>query len=116
MAEKVDTQDRARDWYIANPLATLRDVAEEFDMPYETVRDWSKNQGWHSQRILKGQIEDGQILLQAAGMRDVLYEEVVSGDLGAREKTEVVKAWLSLLRVRQPVETEETFDRDSLLS
>lgn len=116
MAEKVDTKDRAREWYIENPLATLRDVATEFDVPYETVRDWSKSEGWQSQRILKGTIDDEQIMLQASGMRDVLYEEVVSGTLSAGEKADMVKAWLSLLKVRQPPEAEETFDRDTLLT
>ena len=115
MAEKVQTKDRARDWYIGNPLATLRDVATEFEVPYGTVRDWSRDEGWHSLRILKGEVDDEQITLQAAGMRDVLYEEVVSGSLSASEKTGVVKAWLSLLQVRKPPETEDTVDRNAIL-
>jgi uncharacterized protein YjcR len=116
MAEKVETKDRAREWYIDNPLATLRDVAAEFDLPYETVRDWSRNEGWHSRRVIQGEIDDEQITLQAAGMRDVLYEEIVSGNLGSGEKADMVKAWLSLLKVRRPPEQDDTIDRDSLLT
>lgn len=116
MAEHVETKDRARDWYIENPLATLKDVATEFDIPYETVRDWSKGEGWHSLRITRGKVvDDEQTILQAAGMRDVLYEEVVSGSLDSKEMSEAVKAWLSLLKVRSPPDRKEMVDRDTLL-
>ena len=116
MAESVDTKDRARQWYIDNPIATLRDVATQFDIPFETVRDWSKNEGWQSLRILRGGVEDGQILLQAGGMRNVLYEEITSGSVEPKELPNMVKAWLALLQVREPPPKDETIDRDELLN
>ena len=116
MAESVEIRDRARQWYIDRPLATLRDVAGEFGIPYETIRDWSKTEGWSSRRILEGNMDDEQALLEAGGMRNVIYETIASGDASSGDLPNLVKAWMALYSVRRPPETEEQFDRDALLS
>lgn len=113
MADSVDIKDQAFDWYIENRLATLRDVSEEFDIPYETVRDWAKNEGWVTKRVIRGRPPADEVVRQADGIRSVLYEEIVSGD--ARDLPDLVKAWLSTMTVQAPVEKDETVDRDSLL-
>ena len=115
MAEHVKERDRAREWYISNPLATLKDVSAAFEIAYETVRDWSRDEGWSSQRTMKGKGDDEQIVLQAAGMRDVLYEEIMSGDLSPGEKADLVKTWLALRDIKKPPEREDTVDRNAIL-
>lgn len=113
MADQVERKDQAFDWYVENPLATLKDVAEEFSIPYETVRDWAKNEGWITKRVMRGQAPADEVVRQAEGIRAVLYEEIVSG--ASRDLPDLVKAWLSTMTVQAPVEKEETIDRDSLL-
>jgi len=113
MADKVDIKDRAFDWYTNNPLATLKDVGEEFNIPYETVRDWAKNEGWVSKRVMRGISHPDQVIRQAEGIRNVLYEAIVSGD--ARDLPDLVKAWKSTMDIQAPKEEEEFVDRDSLL-
>lgn len=112
MAEKVEIKDRAFDWYVSNPLATLRDVSEEFEIPYETVRDWSKSEGWVSKRVMMGHTPSDQIVRQAEGIRAVIYEAIVGG---GRDLPELVKAWKSTIDIQPPAEQEETIDRDRLL-
>ncbi len=113
MADKVTVKDQAFEWYIGNQLATLRDVGEEFDIPYETVRDWAKSEGWVTKRVMYGRAPADGVVRQAEGIRHVLYEEIVSGD--ARDLPDLVKAWLSTMSVQAPPEKKETIDRDSLL-
>jgi hypothetical protein len=113
MAESVEIKGRALKWYIENPLATLRDVGEEFDIPYETVRDWGKNESWVSKRVLRGTTPSDQVLKQAEGIRIALYEEILSGS--NRDLPNLVKAWKSTMDIQAAPEEEETVDRDTLL-
>ncbi len=114
MADQVEIKDRAFDWYLENPLATLRDVSDEFDIPYETVRDWSKRDGWVTKRVMRGSVPPDQVVRQADGIREVLFEAILSSD-DLRGLPDLVKAWNSTLSVTSPPEREETIDRDSLL-
>lgn len=114
MADPVEIKDRALEWYLRNPLAALRDVSEEFDIPYETVRDWSKQGGWVTKRVMRGAVPPERILRQADGIREVLFDEITSSE-HTRELPDLVKAWKSTLDIHAPAEKEETIDRDSLL-
>lgn len=113
MADKVEIKDRALEWYMENPLAILRDVSEEFEIPYETVRDWAKNEGWVSKRVLRGTTPPDQVLRQAEGIRNVLYESIISGRAG--DLPDLVKAWKSTMDIQARPEEETLVDRDSLI-
>lgn len=114
MAESIDLKDRAFGWYLEHPLATLRDVAIEFEIPYDTVRDWSSNEGWVNRRAIKENTSDDKVVAQAGGIRDVLYETIV-GDVSTSALVELVRAWKSITDIKPPKQEEEFYDRDSLL-
>lgn len=114
MAEKVEVKGRAFDWYLAHPIATLRDVAEEFSIPYETVRDWAKGEGWVNKRVINENMDVDKMTAQAAGIRDVIYEEIVFTD-DTRGLPDLVKAWKSLTDVLPTKREEDSFDRDTIL-
>lgn len=113
MADKVDLIDRAFDWYLANPLATLKDVSEEFEISYETIRDLAARESWVSKRVMRGVVAEDQVVRQAEGIREVLYAAILSGPHA--DLPDLVKAWKSTIDIQQSKSEEETVDRDSLL-
>ena len=117
MGRHVEYKDRVRDAFLSSTKC-LKEISNEFGVPYETLRGWAKQEGWHQKRILR-QIGDelaDDIIEQANIIRSVLFHRIISEDHDPDELAELVKSWRSLLGVRKTEEPEETFDRDVLLA
>ena len=111
----METQkDRAKEYYFSNPDCTLAGVATELDIPYETVRDWSKTENWSTQRqieiIRRGYPDD--IVEQAELIRTVLFSRIIEPGVEDSDLKHLVSAWQSLLNIRSQDDT--LVDRDSL--
>jgi hypothetical protein len=105
---------RAKELYLSDATLTLKDVADEVGVPYETVRDWSKNENWSTQRSLVDLAAlDGDIFKQADAIRKRLFAEIVAGAVGGKDLVSLTDAWRSLIGIQAP--TQEEIRRDDLL-
>lgn len=117
MVESIELKDRAKQWYVENLWATMKDVAQEFGIPYDTVRDWAQDHSWTAARIKSTANKSGDAAAQAAIIRSVLFAHIVSGDHNADSLVDLVRAWNSVATVvHGPVEKEELFDQSDILS
>lgn len=116
MVEQLELKDRARKFYAENPSATIKDVADEFSIPYETARDWAQTYSWTAERRRVGFGSPDDIIDQAAGIRDVLYTQIVYGANSADDLVELVKAWKSTTAIQRAPEKEDEYDQNDLLS
>lgn len=119
MAEPINLKDRVRQWYFENQTMKLSDAAEEFGIPYETVRDWGKKESWRVKRIIDSNVGSipKDIRTQADGIRFVLFEHIMSGEYDAKDLNELVKAWKSMVGVSEQPDSEDSdyVDRDELM-
>lgn len=114
MSDNIKTQ--AFNWFLANPYVTLKMVASQFDVEYETVRDWAKTESWVTKRVLEQNADPSEeVTDQARGIRNVLYEAILSGEADAQDLAELVRSWKSLVPIRASKNDETVVDRDSLL-
>lgn len=102
--------------YFSDQMLTLKDVSERLEIPFETVRDWSKAERWYAARqiqSLRGNFPN-DVLEQAEGIRLALMEKMLDGDdISAADMASLVKAWLSTLQVKKQ-EGPQLVDRDRL--
>lgn len=99
-------------WFCEHPSASIRDAAENFSLSYETVREWSKQDQWHTRRTLSqyGDVPD-DISEQAKLLRAVVVNKATSSDIGAAELGKLVDAFDSLAKFEP---REEGIPRDLL--
>lgn len=115
MEEKdITLQEQARRLYLSNPDVTIKDVSDEFGIPYETVRDWSKKESWY---VRRGLIDlsglDDDIFAQASMIRKRLFEEIIGGRHSGKDVVALTESWRSLIGINEP--PPDTYDRDSIL-
>ena len=119
MAESVERKQRIEDWYFANPTMDLHDVAEEFEISYETVRYWARERSWETRRtieVLRAGFPDS-ITEQADMIRAVLLSRILnSTDDSARDLKGLIESWQELIVIQVPEESNDVIDRDALLS
>jgi hypothetical protein len=116
MADSVNLKDRVRDWYFSNDNVTAKDLAEHFDIPYETARIWIKKGAWIVKKAMRDYRMDDlpdDIIMQASGIRLVLYKAITGGEHAAEDLQTLVETWLKLVAIGG--EEEEDLDRDALL-
>lgn len=117
MGNPIDQKDRVREMYFNNPSMTLKEAADEYGVPYDTAKMWSKDEGWRVKRIIGGQLSglSETVETQAEGIRLVLFEEILTGMHDAKDLNELVKAWKSLVTIgEREQEDSEYIDRDEL--
>jgi len=116
MGEPINQKDRVREWYFNNPSVTLKEAADEYGVPYETVRMWSSEGGWRIKRIVGSDLSDlaENVRTQADGIRLILFEEILAGSHGAKDLNELVRAWKSLVTIGDSGDDSEYVDRDEL--
>lgn len=115
--QPVERRDVARQFYIDHPDLTLRDVSEQLDISFNTIRDWSSSERWSSLRnieLLKAKLPD-DVLEQASAIRLVLFSKILDPELcSAGDLAALVKSWMSTLSISKQEEAEETLDREEL--
>lgn len=116
MADPVDLKDRVEQWYFDNPQCSIKEASEEFSLPYETVREWASNESWRTKRIIQDSALDlpDDVKLQANGIRMVLFEKIILGENDAKDLSELVKSWKSLLSVAPEDADDDYLDRDEI--
>ena len=116
MADRPITQkEKAFALYASSDTITLEDVSIKLNIKYETIRDWSRDDGWSKKRevLLSLAAVPDDAVDQAEMIRKRLFELIVYGDT-KDAVVDLVKAWRSLLGIAH--EKEETLDRDKLLA
>lgn len=118
MVDGVDLKDRAMVWFMENHLATYKDVSEKFDIPFDTVYMWGKQESWQRKRRESDAYKNYApgVDSQAEQIRLVIFESIVNETFGdAKECSDLVKSWLSLVRFSVNDGKEEEFDQNELL-
>jgi hypothetical protein len=115
MSSAVSQKEQVHDWFLNNPNADYRDAASEFEIPYDTVKEWGKTEGWYRERALLHP-ESENIGEQAERLRGVVASRIMEeGEtLHAKDLSELVKSWTALAAFAPPVE-EEGEDREAIL-
>lgn len=115
MSTQVKQRDQAHDFFLSNSTATYMDVAKEFEIPYDTIKEWGKTEGWYFERTLLNP-ESADISDQAERIRGVVFFRILEDGDGmmAKDLSELVKSWAALAGFSRPPE-EEGEDRESLL-
>lgn len=118
MSDNFKMSDIVKDWYFNNPNSTIRDAAEEFGIPRETVKNWCDAGGWVTKRAsidTKNAVDS--VKEQADHIRLVLYEKITSTEMSADDLSELVKAWKSMAAISSTKQegAETTMDRDDVM-
>ena len=116
MTKQFELEKIVKDWYFSNPNVTLKDASDEFNIAYDTIRDWSDRGGWTTKREGLATIEmTAEVKDQADAIRNVIFQKIVLGELEAKDLSELVKSWKSMAAITtQNTESEEFIDRDEL--
>lgn len=111
----MNLKDQVHDWFLSNLNADYRDAANEFDVSYDTVKEWGKTEGWYRERGLLHP-ESDDIGRQADRLRGVVANRIMEDgeDVHAKDLSELVKSWTALAAFSPPPE-EEGEDREAIL-
>jgi len=117
MVSQVDYKKQIYDAFMDSNMS-LREVADNFGAAYETVRGWGKQEAWHQKRINRqiGEELTEDVVGQAEAIRSALFFKITREDMDADSIAELVKAWKSLLEVREREPVVEEYNRDDLLA
>jgi hypothetical protein len=114
MATPVEFKDEIKEWFMQDPMRSLRNCADQFDVPYETVRDWGKKEKWYRERLRRSDLGElpEDVGEQAEAIRLVLVRRIIQG-IDSDSLSELIGSWLSIVAIRG--QEEPGVDRDSLL-
>lgn len=116
MATPVKLKDEVKEWFMQDPTRSFRNCANQFDVPYETIRDWGRKENWYRERLRHSELGElpESVGEQAEAIRLVLVRRIVLGlDLDSDSLSELIKSWHSIVTIRSS--EEPGVDRDSLL-